>query len=229
LELSKEKLVKFWADVARRAGLKVHTGEKVEAITSDPHGGFAVQTNRGCYRAVHVVLALGRRGSPRKLGIAGEERSKVMYSLIDAEAYRDARILVVGGGDSAVEAALGLAAQRGNHVTLSYRQPAFSRIKERNSQRIQAAIKGKKVEVLFSSRPIEIRAHSVCLETNGSVREIPNDWVWVFAGGDSPNAFLAKIGVAMGSRDLTDEAAQVAQAEGLAAGHAGPKIIYPGA
>src|SRR6185369_3032240 len=102
-------------------------------------GGFTIETTKGRYRAWTVVLALGRRGTPRKLGVPGEELPKVMYGLIDAEAYRNARILVVGGGDSAVEAALGLAHQAGNRVVLSYRGAEFTRLKARNAQRLSAA------------------------------------------------------------------------------------------
>jgi len=80
-----------------------------------------------------------------------------MYGLIEADAYVDSKILVVGGGDSAVEAAMGLAYQKGNQVTLSYRQPEFSRLKERNALRIRDAMKASKLRVLFNSQPVEVR------------------------------------------------------------------------
>jgi len=167
---------------------------------------FTVTTTKGVYRARAVILALGRRGTPRKLGIPGEELPKVMYSLIDAEAYTGAEILVVGGGDSAVEAALGLAYQKGNRVTLSYRRDTFSRIKQRNEERLNEAKRSGKLKLALSSAPVEIRAKSVVLEVAGERRELPNDYVWIFAGGTTPNAFLEKIGVRMGVRDLTEEA-----------------------
>ena len=170
-----------------------------------------MRSSGGIYRARSVVLALGRRGTPRKLGIPGEELPKVMYGLIEAEAYVNAKILVVGGGDSAVEAALGLAHQKGNQVTLSYRQGEFSRIKERNAQRIADAIRTKKIRVLFNSRPVEVREKSVLIDHEGTVSEIPNDWVWVFAGGEPPKAFLEKVGVAMGNQDLTREGGEEAR------------------
>jgi thioredoxin reductase len=134
-----------------------------------------------------------------------------MYSLIEAEAYTGAGILVVGGGDSAVEAALGLSYQKGNRVTVSYRKEAFSRIKDRNARRIQEAIGKGKVRVIFNSNPVEIRAQSVVLEVLGKTQEIPNDYVFVFAGGTPPNEFLAKAGVQIGTRDLTSEAAAEAK------------------
>src|SRR5690606_11075162 len=115
-------------------------------------------------------------------------------------------ILVVGGGDSAVEAALGLAHQRGNRVTLSYRGEAFTRIKERNAQRLREAERGGKLRVLYRSAVREIREKAVGLDVAGQPGELANDWVWIFAGGEPPRAFLEKVGVATGETDLTREA-----------------------
>ncbi len=203
LEIGKEQLLAFWTAAAKKAGLRVNTGERVDHIQQEPDGAFTIQTAKGRYRALTVVLAIGRRGTPRKLGIPGEERPKVMYSLLEAEAYTGKQILVVGGGDSAVEAAMGLAHQKGNRVTLSYRKDVFSRLKERNNQRIRECIRDGKVQVIFNSHPVEIRERSVILEVEGGRRELPNDYVWVFAGGTPPNAFLAQIGVQMGLQDLS--------------------------
>lgn len=206
LEISKESLLELWNTIARRADFKANTGEKVEDIKRDEGGIFTITTLKTSYRARTVILALGRRGTPRKLGVKGEELSKVMYSLIEADHYTNCKILVVGGGDSAIEAAMGLAHQNGNVVTLSYRKSSFSRIKERNAKRIQECIDARKVEVIFDSIPVEILEKSVLLEVKGEVREMPNDYVWVFAGGTPPNAFLEKIGVQLGNKDLTKEA-----------------------
>jgi thioredoxin reductase/ferredoxin len=203
LKISKEELLRFWQKLHGQAGLKVNTCEKVEDIRNDADGIFTIVTGKAQYRAWTVVLALGRRGTPRKLGVPGEELGKVMYGLIEAEAYTDAKILVVGGGDSAVEAAMGLAHQRGNHVTLSYRKDAFSRIKDRNEQKIKEYTKSGKLQVIFNSQPLEIRERAVRLDVNGQVRDIPNDYVWVFAGGMPPSEFLKQVGVQVGPRDLT--------------------------
>lgn len=119
--------------------------------------------------------------------------------------------LVVGGGDSAVEAAMGLAQQPGNHVTLSYRKDCFTRLKERNTQRIQNCIRSGKVEVFFNSQPVEFKPLSVLLEVNGMPQEIPNDYVWIFAGGTPPSDFLTKIGVQAGKRDMTLEGSNEAK------------------
>jgi thioredoxin reductase len=170
-----------------------------------------VITSKGQYRAQAVVLALGRAGTPRKLGVKGEELPKVMYRLIEADHYVNKKILVIGGGDSAVEAAMGLAHQPGNQVTLSYRGEAFSRIKERNSQRVQECVAKGKLRVIFNSNPLEFKEHSVVLDVNGKQQEIPNDFVWIFAGGTPPTDFLKKVGIQLGMRDMTSEGSKEAR------------------
>ena len=145
--------------------------------------------------------------------MAKPRNRSTLYRLIEADHYINKRILVVGGGDSAVEAALGLAHQSGNQVTLSYRQAQFSRIKERNSQRVQEAVRSGKLKVLFNSAPLEFTPESVILDVAGDSQILPNDFVWIFAGGTPPNDFLKKIGVQFGSRDTTLEASN--EAKGL--------------
>ena len=203
MQLSKEELIAFWQTVLKRADFRCRQGEKVEDIKKEPDGIFTVSTPKGRYRARSVVLALGKSGNPRKLGVKGEELPKVMYRLIEADHYVNKKILVVGGGDSAVEAAMGLGHQVGNQVALSYRKETFSRIKERNAQRIEEAIRKGKVNVMFNSNPVEIGIQSVIMDVNGKLQEIPNDYVWIFAGGEPPTAFLKKIGVGFGAQDLT--------------------------
>lgn len=211
MELSKEELISLWKSVLERSDFKVRTGEKVEDIQKGADGIFTIVSNKGQYRARAVILGLGRSGNPRKLGVKGEELPKVMYRLIETDHYINKRILIVGGGDSAVEAAMGLANQKGNSVTLSYRRESFGRIKERNAQRIQEYMRSGKVEVLFNSLPTEFRQDKVLLQINGGIREIPNDYVWIFAGGEPPRAFLEKIGVSLGHRDMTLEASNEAK------------------
>jgi thioredoxin reductase (NADPH) len=212
-ELSKENLLAFWDKVLHRADFKVRTGQKVEDIKRGEDGIFTVTSQDSTYRSHAVILALGRTGTPRKLGVKGEDLPKVMYRLIEADHYVNKKILVIGGGDSAVEAAMGLAHQVGNKVTLSYRSAQFSRIKERNSQRVGDCIKSGKLEVLFNSNPIEFKEQSVLIEVGGEQREIPNDFVWIFAGGTPPNDFLKKIGVGFGARDMTKDASEEAKRE----------------
>jgi putative YpdA family bacillithiol system oxidoreductase len=210
-ELSKEDLLEFWNKVLKEAGFNHRSGEKVEDIKKGEDGIFTVVTSKNQYRAQAVLLALGRAGEPRKLGVKGEDLPKVMYRLLEADHYVNKKILVVGGGDSAVEAAMGLGNQVGNKVTLSYRQERFGRIKERNTQRVQECINKGKLTVLFNSAPVEFKPESVILDVKGTKQEIPNDFVWIFAGGTPPYDFLKKIGVGFGAQDVTLTASSAAR------------------
>ncbi len=202
-QLSKEDLLGLWQKVMDRADLNIRCGEGVDAITRGKDGVFHVKSNVATYRARTVIMALGRAGTPRKLGVPGEDMEHVLYRLIEADAYTNNNILIVGGGDSAVEAAMGLAHQAGNKVTLSYRRSEFSRLKDRNARRIEEHMKSGKVEVLFNSMPTEFRKGSVLIEHDGAIKEIPNDFVLIFAGGTPPTEFLKSVGVAFGSMDVT--------------------------
>lgn len=209
LEITKEALLELWEDVFRRCGLKVQTQEKVQEILTEA-GGFRIISTKGEYQARHVILALGKRGTPRKLGVEGEHLEKVYYRLIEADHYKNKHVLVVGGGDSAVEAAMGLATQEGNNVMLSYRGNNFSRIKDRNAKRIQEWVERKRIELLFQSHVKKITPESVHIDVQNELREFRNDYVWVFAGGEPPTAFLQKIGVKMGTTDVTEKKGEIA-------------------
>jgi len=214
-ELSKEDLLAIWSEVLRKVDFKFSKGEKVEDIKKGADGVFAVTTSKAQHRAHSVILALGKGGIPRKLGVKGEELPKVMYRLIEADHYVNKKILVIGGGDSAVEAAMGLAHQPGNQVTLSYRGEGFTRLKDRNEKRIQESMQKGKVNVIFNSKSVEFKTSSVILDVQGTTQEIPNDFVWVFAGGEAPTAFLKKIGVRVGIRDMTAEGSNEARKSAL--------------
>ncbi len=205
LKLSKEALLEFLCSIGSRPDFNARLNENVEDIRREESGTFSVKTSNGRYRARAIILAAGRSGTPKKLGVPGEELPHVMYRLIEADHYTHKKILVVGGGDSAVEAAMGLAMQPGNTVTLSYRRGGFSRIKERNLQRIERARRDGQVRVLFNSNPLEFREKSVLIDVEGTVEELANDYVWVFAGGVAPTEFLTRIGVGFGPKDLTAE------------------------
>jgi thioredoxin reductase (NADPH) len=211
MELSKEEILAFWNNVLQRVDFKFRPGEKVEDVKKTEDGIFTIVTTKNRYRSCAVILAIGKGGSPRKLGVKGEELPKVMYRLIETDHYVNKKVLVVGGGDSAVEAAMGLAYQVGNNVTLSYRKEAFSRIKERNAQRIEECMRKGKVKVIFNSAPVEFKQNSVVLDVSGKLQEIPNDSVWIFAGGEPPTAFLKKIDVGFGMHDMTLEAGKEAR------------------
>ncbi len=195
-EASKEQLLELWNAIIEKTKLKISTNEKVNNIQF-ADSEFTLTTTTKQVKARYVVLALGRRGTPRKLGVPGEERSKVTYRLIDAATYNKDHILVVGGGDSAIEAAIGLASQNNNIVTLSYRKNEFSRIKERNKNHIEDFVSRKKITLIFNSDVKEIREDSVLLLTQNGEQELKNSYVFIFAGGELPNEFLKKIGIQM--------------------------------
>jgi thioredoxin reductase len=201
--LSKEELLRFWEKVIGRTDLNIHTGEAVDAVKKESDGLFHIKTARDEYKSHAVVLALGRAGTPRKLGVKGEELPHVLYRLIEADHYTNKNILVVGGGDSAIEAAMGLAHQSGNRVTISYRKSEFNRLKDRNAKRIEEQARLGNIEVFFNSMPIEFRVGSVGIECGGQIREMPNDFVWIFAGGTPPSDFLKAAGIAFGSESVT--------------------------
>lgn len=215
----KEELVELWERLASEQALPVRCGEELVRIERDGDGVFCVQTRRGEQRARQVCLALGRRGTPRRLDVPGEELPKVAYALQDAQAHRGRALLVVGGGDSAIEAALGLAEQPGNRVTLSYRREAFFRIKARNEARIEQAMAEGRIEVLFGSSVRAIRPAEVVIETGPpeepTILLRPNDEVFVLAGGLPPFPLLESCGVSFDPAQRAPVAPVVDQGPGL--------------
>jgi len=191
---SKEALLEFWRGVERKMNLPMHYGERVESIRREGDG-FLVRTTRGEHRAASVLLAIGRRGTPRKLDVPGEELPKVVYRLLDPEQYKGQDVLVVGGGDSALEAAASVAENGGRQVTLSYRGDAFSRAKPRNRERVAAAARSGRLQVLLESQVRRIGPASVVLAFQGRELELANDAVIVSVGGILPAEFLQKVGV----------------------------------
>lgn len=200
-DASKENLLQVWETIVANTGLVVRTGEKVDTIMRDG-GAFRVETPIAQYRARRVVLATGRRGAPRKLGVPGEELGKVVYDIVEMEEFAGQRVLVVGGGDSAIESAVGLARQEGTEVTLSYRGAAFTRIKDRNREKIDRTISSRKVRMYFESTVREIRADVAVIESHGESMIVPNDAVVVRVGGDAPYAFLERLGVQIVEKDV---------------------------
>jgi thioredoxin reductase (NADPH) len=194
-EVQKETLIDFWRDVEQKTGIKISYNERVEAITPAGSGGFDVKTNRQSYSTRAVLLSIGRRGTPRKLGVPGEEMDKVVYRVIDPAQYLNLHVLVVGGGDSALEAATTIAAEAGTTVTLSYRSGAFSRAKPKNRQRVDEMESSGDLRVLFSSNVKEIHDGSVDIDVGDSIESIANDAIVVSAGGILPSAFLRTVGI----------------------------------
>ena len=200
-DASKESLLQVWETIVANTGLTVRTGEKVGNIVRDG-ALFRLETPLAQYRARRVVLATGRRGSPRRLGVPGEELGKVFYDIVEMEEFAGKRVLVVGGGDSAIESAIGLARQDGTEVVLSYRAAAFTRIKDRNREKIERAVADRKVRLAFNSHVREIRPDVVVLDTDGESMILPNDTVVIRVGGDPPYAFLERLGVRIVSKDI---------------------------
>ena len=193
-EVSKEALLAFWRRIVGGTGLAIHFSERFEKLERQGEG-FRVVTNRGVYDAGHVLLAIGRRGTPRKLGVEGEDLPKVVYRLVDPGQYRGRRVLGVGGGDSAVEAALACAAEEGTTVTIAYRGEAFNRVKPANRGRLEAARATGTLEVLTGTDIARIAPDHVDLATPGTSRRLPNDEVIVQAGGVVPTELLRSIGI----------------------------------
>lgn len=195
VETNKSELLDLWHNVLTKNSISINEQEKVvEIITQD--NLFIVKTDQGHYTSNGVILAIGRRGSPRKLGVPGEDKGNVFYRLLEPELIHDKDILVVGGGDSAVESAMLLADEK-NRVTLSYRGETFSRLKPKNLDRINEYIKKKKIKPLFNSNVKEIFNDSVVFTFNNSPNElkIKNELTYVFAGGILPTSFLEGIGI----------------------------------
>ena len=193
-EVQKEKLLEFWNGVVQKTGLEISFRERMESIEK-VDDAFIVRTNKGQYQTRSVLLAMGRRGTPRKLDVPGEETPKVVYRLIDPEQYKGQSVLVVGGGDSALEAAIAIAQQPGTDVTLSYRSAAFSRVKQKNRTLLDEAEKAGRIRVLLNSGVKEITDQQVHIDVGGARQTLPNDAVIVCAGGLLPTPLLQKIGI----------------------------------
>jgi len=194
-ETSKDELLDLWHKVLGENNITIQENTKVEEINRVGNT-FEIETLAGeKISSKTVLLALGRRGTPRKLGVEGEMSQKVAYRLLEPEQIENKKVLVVGGGDSAVESALLLANK--NKVTLSYRSEKFSRLKKRNTELIQNAELTGLVNILFSTEVKSIENEKVILidkNTNNSI-SIDNDLIYIFAGGELPNGFLKKCGI----------------------------------
>jgi thioredoxin reductase/NAD-dependent dihydropyrimidine dehydrogenase PreA subunit len=194
-QTTKSELLSLWQTVIRRNNIAISENSKVESIVP-MDTTFTVTTARGDkYTSSRILLSIGRRGTPRKLNVPGEMHEKVAYRLLDPENITGKNIVIVGGGDSAVESALMLSDQ--NKVTISYRSEAFSRIKPLNSSAVNEAVASGKLEILFNTNLTSIDQDTVTIENvkTGEKSTIPNHLIYIFAGGELPSQFLEKTGI----------------------------------
>lgn len=196
-ETRKEELVGFWQQVHQDTGMQIQTDERLLGVDHTTTGNLVAKTDKGTYTTRSVLLAIGRRGTPRTLGVPGEELPKVTYAMIDPGQYSGQSVLVVGGGDSALEAACSIAEESGADVTLSYRADAFSRAKKKNRARIAAAAEDGSIRLLMSSNVTLIGPETTVIEQDGELIELDNDAVIICAGGILPNWLLEEIGIPM--------------------------------
>jgi thioredoxin reductase/NAD-dependent dihydropyrimidine dehydrogenase PreA subunit len=202
-EVSKEKLLEFWQGVIKNHGIKINYHERMEAITKTDKG-FIVKTTKNTYETKAVLLAMGRRGTPRKLGAPGEDLPKVVYRLIDPEQYRNMHVLVVGGGDSALEAATTIAREPGTTVSISYRSDAFGRGKPKNREALNELESQGKLKVMLKSGVKKITPDTVTVDYQGQLVELKNDAIIVCAGGILPTPFLKELGIIVDTKKGTE-------------------------
>ena len=193
-EVQKEKLLEFWLNVVEKTGLEISFRERMELIEKTGEV-FRVSTNKGSYTTRAVLLSMGRRGTPRKLDVPGEESHKVMYRLVDPAQFKGQAVLVVGGGDSALEAAIALSKEENTDVILSYRSAAFSRVKQKNRMLLEQQQLAGRLRVMLNSSVKQIHDKQVEIEFEGKTQSYRNDAVIVCAGGPLPTPLLQKIGI----------------------------------
>ena len=206
-EVSKERLLEFWLDIIEKTSIQINYNERMENVTPTDNG-FIVKTSKGEYTTRSVLLAIGRRGTPRKLGVPGEELPKVVYRLIDPEQYRNMHVIVVGGGDSAVEAAMAVATEPGTTVSLCARGDefgaAFGGAKPKNRDKLKTMIDAGKIKLYLKSAVKSIKPETAVVKFGDEEAEIQNDGIIVCAGGTLPTPFLKQIGVMVDTKFGTE-------------------------
>ena len=199
-EVSKEKLLTFWLELIDKHDLKINQNETMLDITTDEQGYILLTSSEQIYKTKSILLAIGRRGTPRKLGVKGEEQTKVVYRLIDAEQYKDEDVLIVGGGDSALEAACSIAELGLCRVSISYRSDSFGRAKAKNRARVDKLVGSGALQLFMSSQVNRISIDNVQLTIEGKITTIDNSVVIVCAGGVLPTPFLKKTGIMVATK-----------------------------
>jgi thioredoxin reductase (NADPH) len=197
-ETSKTELLKLWKEVIIKNQIEIKENTKVGEIKKDGDNLIVVSEKGEQFSTNKVLLAIGRRGSPRKLNTSGEELEKVAYRLLEPERIENKNVLIVGGGDSAIENALLLSPN--NNVTLSYRSEGFNRLKPKNAERIKEAIDQNHIKMEFNTTVERINQNTVMLDRDNQKITIDNDLVYIFAGGELPTQFLEKSGIQISKR-----------------------------
>lgn len=196
-QMHKEELLAIWRRATDAAQVDLRAGVRLDDLRRDGDA-FVATTSAGELRAARVILAIGRRGTPRKLGVAGEDQPHVAYSLREPEAFEGLSVLVVGGGDSAIEAAVRLSELPGTRVVLSYRREVFDRAKPKNVAAVEAA--AGRLTLALRTEVRSIGAKDAVLSTPEGDQTIPADQVLIFAGGQLPLPLLQRVGIVMERR-----------------------------
>lgn len=199
-EIQKEDLIAFWKEVVDREKPLLHESENLLDIARLEGGGFLVSTDKGSYPTRTVLLAMGRRGTPRTLDVPGEDLTKVVYELEDPAQYGGKRIVVVGGGDSALEAAIACSQHSPGNVTICYRGTGFNRAKRKNREAIDKLVASGEVRVLFSTVVAGLTSQAVVVDIDGKMKKIRNDHVIVCAGGVIPIGFMKNLGIEVATK-----------------------------
>jgi thioredoxin reductase len=199
-DTSREALLEVWEGMLTKAGACITTGARLEKIEKTS-GHFQVTISGKTYPGDKIILALGNRGVPRKLGIRGEDGPNVFYNLLEADEFSGSAVTIIGAGDSAIEAALALQ-RNGCRVTILVRSAGFPKAKAKNQERIGQARANGQVRVHFNSQPLEIGADFIAFNAEGKVQREKNDWVFIMAGGELPLALLESFGIAMVDKEF---------------------------
>jgi putative YpdA family bacillithiol system oxidoreductase len=194
-DCSKEEFLEYTGKVIEEYNLEILEGESIAGIEKANDGSIIVISESGNqFRGKSVLLSMGRRGNPRKLNIPGEELNKVHHSLLIPQGYSGRNIVVIGGGNSAVEAAMALCSD-GAKVTISYRKEGFFRISKENRKLLKAYLDEKRIEVVYNSNPTAINEEGVVLSAGSEEQKLEADDIFILAGAESPNKLLESLGL----------------------------------
>jgi thioredoxin reductase (NADPH) len=194
-DTTREGLLTAWERILKKTGVHITTGMRLEKVVKK-EGRFVVTASGRDFTCDKVILALGNRGVPRKLGVPGEDGPNVFFNLLDAEEFAGAAVSIVGAGDSAIEASISLLQQH-CRISIIVRGEGFPKAKSKNRERIERAIAEKKVSVYFNAGVRGITTQEITISAEGNIFRFANDYVFVMAGGELPFQLLEKIGISI--------------------------------